>query len=104
MHVEVTEENISIFDLVKFTGNSREDLLKAAYEAKDAGHVLYCQIPDAAERKINVFEHFQSEPSPKQWSHADTASAVVDGEVIKVESVRVKNGEALEIEPKEEES
>lgn len=64
MHVEVNETNIALYELVKLTGNSEEDLLKAAKEAQKSGYTLCCQISDEV-IEVNAFEHFYSEPAPK---------------------------------------
>ena len=66
MHVEVNETNIALYELVKMTGNSKEELLKNAREAEESGYTLYCKIPDPeAPLEVNAFEHFDSEPAPK---------------------------------------
>lgn len=78
MHVEVTESNIKIFDLVKFTGNTEEELLQAAKEAKESGHVLWCQIPDREEVNVNAFEHFGAEDAPVVGRTVEHESSVAE--------------------------
>ncbi len=42
--VEVTEENIDLFQLDVLTGNSKEVLLQLAEEAETAGHILHVKV------------------------------------------------------------
>lgn len=65
MHIEVNETNIAVFELVKFTGNTREQLLESAAKAAEDGYVLHCKIPDPEDPvAVNAFEHFESTPAP----------------------------------------
>lgn len=63
MQVEVTPENILRYHLVELTGNSREELLRAAKEAYDSGYTLTCRIPEQEDDVIhvNIFETAQGE-------------------------------------------
>lgn len=64
-HVVVNEVNIAVFELVKMTGNSKEELLAAAARAEADGYTLSCKIPDPIDPvDLNAFEHFHSSPAP----------------------------------------
>lgn len=60
--VEVNEQNIILFGLVQLTGNSSEDLMRAAKEAEGNGYILAVTIPDD-KIDVNIFEHMASEPA-----------------------------------------
>lgn len=45
MNVEVNAHNIEFFGLDILTGNTKEDLLRMALEAKKNNHVLTCEVP-----------------------------------------------------------
>jgi hypothetical protein len=62
MLVEVNEKNIDKYNLVELTGNSREDMLSAAAEARINGHNLSCNVPDDQVETENVFDIYESEP------------------------------------------
>lgn len=69
MQVPITEENILKYNLVEYTGNSKEALLLAAAEAEEAGYVLTCTVPDDSEAEVlhtNIFEAADSVPVPLQ--------------------------------------
>ena len=62
LHVEVNEKNIARFDLVKLTGNTKEELLNHAEEASKSGYILTCRIPMPEDPiEVNVFEAFEAE-------------------------------------------
>lgn len=61
MHVEVNEQNIDLYNLIELTGNSREEMLSRAAEAREQGHILSCDVPDNLVIKQNVFEVYESE-------------------------------------------
>lgn len=63
MQVEVNLENIIRYDLVQLTGNTAEELMKAAAEAYDSGYTLTCRIPGPEDDVIhtNIFETAQGE-------------------------------------------
>jgi hypothetical protein len=57
VQVEVNEENIVKYDLVRLTGNTKEDLLAAAARAEEEGYVLTCRIPEVTDvLHMNVFD------------------------------------------------
>lgn len=58
MQVEVNEANIDLFGLDVLTGNTKQQLLDRAHEAKQAGHILSCEVP---ETMANVFDRHDSE-------------------------------------------
>jgi hypothetical protein len=62
MQVEVTEENIVLYGLVQLTGNTSDELLMHAEQARESGYILMCRIPGADDViDINVFEAAGSE-------------------------------------------
>lgn len=63
MQIEVNEQNIVLYGLVQYTGNSTEVLLKHAEEARENGYVLTCEVPDTDDIDVNVFDAAGSEPS-----------------------------------------
>jgi len=86
MHVEVNEQNIVLYGLVQLTGNTAEDLLQNAEEAKKNGYVLSCDVPLADDLvESNVFEAAESEVSDEvdeSRSHIIYGDDVVSGEVV----------------------
>lgn len=79
--IEVTPENIVKYNLVQLTGNSAEELMKAANEAFDAGYTLTCRIPDDL-LHVNVFDVVGgtevSDEMMKHWEEAE--NVIVEGQ------------------------
>lgn len=100
MHVEVNETNIAVYDLVKLTGNAREDLLSRAAEAEENGYTLYCEIPDPqGPIEVNAFQHFGSSPAPKaKPQKEDVIVSEWEGNTVRIhsEGVEIIEGEVVE--------
>jgi hypothetical protein len=57
MNVEVNEENIDLFALDEYTGNSKEELLALASEAEESGTVLAVKLPNMTPKEdTNLFD------------------------------------------------
>ena len=54
-HIEVNEENIDRFALHELTGNTREEMLSRAAEARMNGYTLSCEVPDDLIH-LNIFD------------------------------------------------
>ena len=113
MDVEVNEENIDLFALVEFTGNSREVMLSRAAEARQNGYILSVKIPDD-ELHHNVFESYLSQTIDSQsnvgcryemlWAidGSQTWMCIVHGQKSKHDAEVAPNAPCLQIDPEEE--
>ena len=96
MHVEVNEQNIILFGLVQLTGNSAEEMLAKAAEAREEGYTLTCEIPSIAEDliKVNMFDAAGSEEADPNLGHEahplDTGVETTPGRVINITSLPPK--------------
>ncbi len=111
MDVEVNEENIELFSLVKMTGNSREDMLSWAADARANGLIVSVKIPDN-ELHQNVFDNYLSHiveelPNSKcryeeEWTlEGEIMMCVIHGETSKHDAHTDADAPCLRVDPKE---
>lgn len=79
MQVEVNEHTIVKYNLVELTGNSAEDLLRIAREARETGHVLTVTVPDDV--PVNIFDaaHGQITPEERLRDRDQVQNPIMDG-------------------------
>lgn len=84
MRIQVTEENIDQYDLVRLTGKSKAELLSLAVLEWLEGNEFWVRIPDVAGGDTeaptdrNVFEHFTELPVPDGHMHEQKAANLFD--------------------------